>query len=129
MKLKTNDKVLIISGKDKGKTGKITRVIDKHNRIVVEGVNMRTKHIKKTQQRQGEKIRFEAPFSACNAMILDPSANKPTRISYKLLENGRRERVSKLTGTSLDNLPVEASVEVKKPVSAKSKSKKTTVKA
>jgi len=131
MKLKLNDKVLIISGKDKGKTGKIIKVIKKHDRIVVEKCNMRTKHIKKTPQRQGEKIRFEAPISACNAMILDPGMNKPTRITYKMLENGKKERISKLSGTSLDNIVVEAQSAApgKKAEPKTPKSKKTIVKA
>ncbi len=132
MKLKLNDKVLVISGKDKGKTGKIIKVINKHNRIVVEKVNMRTKHIKKTPQRQGEKIRYEAPISACNAMILDPGMNQPTRIGYKRLENGKKERISKLSGVSLDNIVAEAETlapPVKKTERKTPKSKKTIVKA
>ncbi len=133
MKLKVNDKVLIIAGKYKGKVGKITRIEHKHNRIVVESVNMRTKHIKKQQQRAGEKIRYEAPFSACNAMILDPSMNKPTRIGYKLLENGKKERISKISGVSLDNIPVEAAAEEaapkKKTSASKSKGSKKVIKA
>jgi large subunit ribosomal protein L24 len=130
MKLKINDKVLIIAGKDKGKAGKITRVEHKHNRIVVEGVNIRTKHIKKQQQQAGQIIKYEAPISVSNAMILDPNLNKPTRISYKLLQNGKKERISKISGASLDNLPVEAVVEPKKKTApAKSKSQKKVVKA
>jgi len=133
MKLKLNDKVLLITGKDKGKTGKIIKVLHKHNRIVVEKVNMLTKHIKKTSQQAGQKIRFEGSFNASNAMILDPTLNKPTRIGYKMLENGKKERISKLSGASLDNIIVEA--ETTKPVAKKSaegktsKSKKTIVKA
>jgi large subunit ribosomal protein L24 len=132
MKLKINDKVLIIAGKYRGKTGKITKVIQKHNKIVVEGINMVTKHIKKQQGRAGEKIVYEAPFSACNAMILDPGMNKPTRVLYKVLANGRKERISKISGASLDDIPMEAAAEPVKKVSttAKAKSKKkTTIKA
>jgi len=133
MKLKLNDKVLIIAGKDKGKTGKIIKVIKKHNRIVVEKCNMRTKHIKNTAQRKGEKIRFEAPMSVSNAMILDPGLNKPTRIGYKFLENGKKERISRLSGMSLDNIVVEAEssspAPKKKTESKSTKSKKTIVKA
>lgn len=102
MKLKLEDNVLVISGKDRGKTGKIIKIIKKHNKIVVENINMRVKHIKKAQGRPGEKIKFEAPIDASNVMILDPKENKPTRIGYKVLENGKKERISKLTGVSLD---------------------------
>ena len=135
MKLKKNDKVLIISGKDKGKTGKIIRVITKHNKIVVEKVAIRTKHIKKQQGQAGQIIRFEAPISASNAMILDPQLNKPTRITYKVLANGKKERISRLTGISLENLSAEAeTVKAEEKEStpkkkAPSKAKKTTVKA
>lgn len=102
MKVKLNDKVLVISGKDKGKTGKVVRVMAKNNKIVVEKVNIRTKHIKKTSQRAGEKITFEAPLDASNVMVLDPVQNKPTRIGYRRLENGKRERFAKLSGQVMD---------------------------
>lgn len=102
MKIKVNDKVLVISGKDKGKVSKVIRVIAKHNKIVVEKVNMRTKHIKKTSTRAGEKITFEAPLDVSNVMVMDPKENKPTRVGYKVLENGKKERISKLSGVSLD---------------------------
>ena len=134
MKLKKNDKVLIISGKDKGKTGKIIRVINKHNKIVVEKVAIRTKHIKKQQGQPGQIIRFEAPISASNAMIIDPQLNKPTRITYKKLANGKKERISRLTGISLENLSAETEVkeEEKTPAkkskpAAKSKKPKTPI--
>ncbi len=104
MKIKLNDKVLVISGKDKGKTGKVTRVIAKHNQVVVEKLNMRTKHIKKTTTAAGQKIQLEAPMNASNVMILDPVQNKPTRVAYKLLENGKKERISKLSGEALDKV-------------------------
>lgn len=116
MKIKANDKVLVISGKDKGKVSKVIRVIAKHNKIVVEKVNMRTKHIKKTTTRAGEKITFEAPMDASNVMVMDPRDNKPTRVGYRMLDNGKKERISKLTGVSLDTLP-----EASKPKASKKK--------
>ena len=128
MKLKLNDKVLVITGKDRGKTGRIIRIISKHNRIVVENVFMRTKHIKKTQAAPGQKITFEAPFSAANVMILDPNTNKPTRIGYKRLDNGKKERVSKLTGASLDNIIVTETA-ADAPKEKVKKSTKKTIKA
>ncbi len=102
MKIKANDKVLVISGKDKGKISKVLRVIAKHNKIVVEKVNMRTKHIKKTSTAAGQKITFEAAMDASNVMVMDPKENKPTRVGYKILANGKKERIAKLSGTSLD---------------------------
>ncbi len=116
MKIKANDKVLVISGKDKGKISKVIRVIAKHNQIVVEKVNMRTKHVKKTQTQPGQKITFEAPMDVSNVMVMDPKENKPTRVGYKVLENGKKERISKLTGASLDLMP-----EASKPKASKKK--------
>jgi large subunit ribosomal protein L24 len=133
MKLKLNDKVLVIAGKDKGKVGKIIRVIPKYNRVVIEKVNVRTKHIKKTNQQPGQKIRFEAPIDASNVMILDPTLHKPTRIGYKKLENGKKERISKLSGASLDNIILETESKntptKKASMKRSTKSKKTIVKA
>ena len=104
MKIKANDKVIIISGKDKGKVSKVLRVIAKHGKIVVEKVNMRTKHIKKSATKAGERITFEAPMDASNVMIMDPKENKPTLIGYRVLANGKKERISKLSGASLDTV-------------------------
>ncbi len=126
MKLKRNDKVLVIAGKDKGKIGKIVRVIPKHERIVVEKMNMRTKHIKKGQGRPGERVKYEAPMHHSNVMILDPKENKPTRIGYRVLENGKKERISKLTGSSLDSVSSSTAAEEAKPTKS---TKKKTVKA
>ncbi len=96
MKLKLNDKVVIISGKDKGKTGKITKILSKKNQIIVEKVNIRTKHIKrKNEQKAGEKIQYEAPIDASNAMLIDPKTNKRTRIGYVKDKSGKKERISK----------------------------------
>ena len=128
MKLKLSDKVLVISGKDKGKTGKIIKVLKKHNTIVVEKVNMRTKHIKKTQQRAGEKIRYEAPINASNVMMLDPKENKPTRIGYKKNEKGKKERYAKLSGTTLETVAVAASTTKDKADKTASKTDKTATK-
>lgn len=134
MKVKVNDKVLVIAGKDRGKTGKIIKVEVKHNRVVVEKLNMRTKHIRKSQNKPGEKIRYEAPIHASNVMILDPKENKPTRVAYKMLDKGKKERISKLSGHSLDNVVSEAETKKKAPAAEKEKkttgaSKKKTIKA
>ncbi len=108
MKIKLNDKVVVISGKDKGKTGKVTRVIAKHNQIVVEKMNIRTKHVKKTTSGPGQKITFEAPMNVSNVMMIDPVQNKPARVGYRVLESGKRERFSKLSGQALDTVATDA---------------------
>lgn len=101
MKFKTNDEVLVIAGKDRGKKGKILRVFSKTTRVVVEKINMRTRHIKKSSTRQGEIIHYEAPLHASNVMLLDPKNNKPTRIGYKI-ENGKKIRISRISGEILE---------------------------
>lgn len=103
MKLKVNDQVMVIAGKDKGKSGKITKIDKKNNKVTVEKVNLRIRHIKKRQNQPGEKVSYEAPFSASNVMVIDPKTGKPTRVQYKLLASGKKERVSTKSQTSLDN--------------------------
>lgn len=95
MKLHLNDQVEIIAGKDKGKKGKIIKVNVKKNKIVVEKINMRTKHIKKTKEKRGEKIVYEAPIDVSNAMIVCPSCGKRARVGYKKLENNKKQRICK----------------------------------
>ncbi|MBI2636396.1 50S ribosomal protein L24 [Candidatus Peregrinibacteria bacterium] len=98
MKLHTGDTVLVISGKDKGKTGSILRVLETENRVIIGGVNMRTRHVKKTHQQAGRILKYEASLSASNVMILDPKTGKPSRIGYKFDDKGRKIRVSKISG-------------------------------
>ncbi|MBI4975559.1 50S ribosomal protein L24 [Candidatus Peregrinibacteria bacterium] len=102
MKLKVNDQVAIISGKDKGKKGKIMRTLGKSGKVVVEKVNMRTKHIKKTKEKSGERITFEAPMDASNVIIICPNCEKRTRIAIKKLENGKKQRTCKKCKESVD---------------------------
>jgi large subunit ribosomal protein L24 len=106
MKLKVNDQVMVIAGKDKGKTGRVTKIDRKNNRVTVEKINLRTKHVKKRQGQAGEKITYEAPLAASNVMALDPKSGKPTRISNKKLASGKKERIAVKSGSSLDNVSV-----------------------
>ena len=101
MKLRTGDTVVIISGKEKGKTGKVIRVVHTTQRLLVEGVNMRTRHQKKTPQRPGQMIRFEASIHASNVMMVDPKTAKRTRIGMTHGEHGK-QRVAKKSGTALE---------------------------
>jgi large subunit ribosomal protein L24 len=102
MKLHIGDSVVIISGKDKGKQGTVLRVLPTQNRIVVEGANMRTRHIKKTTQGPGQRITYEASLHASNVMILDPKSKKPTRIGYKVdPKTGKKSRFAKMSGEIL----------------------------
>lgn len=100
MKLRTGDTVVIITGKDKGKTGTVLRLMPDKNRVVVGDVNMRTRHVKKTPQRAGSIIRYEASIHASNVMLLDPKTKKRTRIGYVVTEKGKK-RVAKRSGEVL----------------------------
>lgn len=104
MKLKIGDEVQILTGKDKGKKGKITKLFRNSNKITVEKINLLTKHIKKTAQRPGEKLRFEFPIQASNAILVCPKCKKATRAGYKKLETGKKERICKKCGESVDQI-------------------------
>ena len=102
MNFKTGDKVVVISGKDKGKEGKITHVLRAENRVVVEGVNVVKKHVKGNGQQAGSINEMEAPIHASNVMIIDPKTKKPTRIGHSINKDGKKIRVTKKSNSSLD---------------------------
>lgn len=94
MKIKKNDTVLVIAGKDKGKKGKVRYAYPDDQRIMVEGVNMIKKHTKAQKQvRQAGIIEREAPISVADVMLICNKCNKPTRIGYRTLQDGRKTRV------------------------------------
>lgn len=121
MKLHTGDTVLVITGKDKGKTGSILRVLDDEHRVVIGGVNMRTRHVKKTFQQAGRILKYEASLSASNVMILDPKTGKPSRIGYRVDEKGKKIRISKVSGEEVK--AVKPKKEVKKKAEEKVQSR------
>ena len=105
MKIHVGDTVLVTTGKDKKKTGKVTRVSTKHSKVIVEKVNLRTKHIKKRQGQPGQKVRFEAAINASNVAVICPSCSKATRVGYVMVGTGdmeRKQRVCKKCNQSLD---------------------------
>ncbi len=102
MKVKVGDNVRILAGKDKGKEGKITHVLRKENRVVVEGVNMVKKHVKPNGQGTGSIMDMEAPIHASNVMIVDPKTGKRTRIGHSIDKKGNKIRVSKKSNSSLN---------------------------
>ena len=97
MKIKKNDTVLVITGKDKGKTGKVLRAIPSENKVVVEGVNIQTKHEKAKQDVPAQIVKVEGPIDASNVMYYDKKAGKGTRIGYKT-ENGKKIRIGRPCG-------------------------------
>ena len=101
MKIKKNDTVLVIAGKDKGKKGKVLAVSPKNNTVVVEGVNIQTKHAKATMGQPAEIRKQEGPIDASNVMFYDKDAKAATRIGHKVVD-GKKVRVSKKTGKTID---------------------------
>jgi len=101
MQIRKDDVVMVITGKDKGKKGKVLKAMPKENRVIVEGVNMQTKHQKQTRTIKAEIKNQEGPVHVSNVMYFDKKADAPTRIGYKTL-NGKKVRVSKKTGEVLE---------------------------
>ena len=101
MDLRKGDKVIVIAGRDKGKSGVIQKVIPEQNRVVVEGINVRKKHQKPTQANpEGSIVEVYAPIDASNVMIEDPKTKKPSRIGHKEVK-GQKVRFAKKSGTVL----------------------------
>lgn len=102
MNFKTGDKVIVIAGKNKGKQGKITKVLRNDNKIVIEGVNVVKKHVKGNGQTAGSIVEMEAPINASNAMMVDPKTGKPTRVGIIIDKNGKKVRVAKKSNSNID---------------------------
>lgn len=101
MKIKKGDMVVVITGKERNKTGKVMRVLRKTNRVVVEGLNKVIRHMRKTKTQAGQKVSFEAPMHVSNVMVLDPKTKKGTRIGYKVTKDGKKERIAKKSNSVL----------------------------
>ncbi|MBQ1422324.1 MAG: 50S ribosomal protein L24 [Firmicutes bacterium] len=102
MKIKKGDMVKVIAGKDKGMTGKVLRTYPKDNKVVVEGVNVQTKHAKATRNTPAEIKHIEGPIDASNVMYYDTKAKQASRVGYKVKEDGTKSRVFVKTGKTID---------------------------
>jgi large subunit ribosomal protein L24 len=107
-RIKTDDQVIVIGGKDRGKRGKVLRVDPKRDRVFVEGLNIDKRHQRPQQvagaqraEQVGGVIEKEGPIHISNVMLIDPKGDKPTRIGVEI-EDGKRYRVAKRSGTRLD---------------------------
>jgi len=102
-KIKRGDRVVVIAGKDRGKRGEVRSVDRKHERVVVEGVNMVKKHQRaRTQFQQSQIIEREAPIHISNVMLIDPNNDQPTRVTFRRRENGTMVRVGKRSGEDIE---------------------------
>ncbi|KAF0185528.1 MAG: rplX [Hyphomonadaceae bacterium] len=97
-KIKKGDKVVVLAGKDKGKSGEVTKVLPTSGRLIVQGVNMVKKHQKQTQTLQAGIRSFEASIAVSNVAYADPTDGKATKIGFKTLDDGRKVRFAKRSG-------------------------------
>ena len=94
MKIKTGDKVRVLTGKDKGKQGNVLQVFPLLQRVVVEGVSVMTKHLRKTGQRAGQKIQFPSPIHISNVELVSAKSGKSGRVAYKVIEQeGKKKKI------------------------------------
>jgi large subunit ribosomal protein L24 len=101
-RIKKGDKVVVLTGRDKGRSGEVIQVMPKDERALIRGVNMVTRHQKQSAAQEGGLIRKEAPIHLSNVAIADPTDGKPTRIGFKTLNDGRKVRFAKRSGETID---------------------------
>ena len=101
-KIRKGDKVIVLTGRDKGKSGEVIEVRPSESRALVRGVNMVRKHQRQTAALQGGIVSKEAPVHLSNLAIADPKDGKPTRIGFKILKDGRKVRIARRSGEAID---------------------------
>ena len=101
-KIKKGDKVVVLAGKDKGRTGEVVSVAPKESRAIVRGVNMIRRHQRQTQSQEGGIITKEASIHLSNIALADPKDGKPTRIGFTFQKDGKKVRVAKRSGETID---------------------------
>ena len=102
MKIKKGDDVIVLTGRDKGRKGEVLRAIPDESRVIVQGINMVKRHTRASARGPGGIEEKEAPIHVSNVALIDPQGGKATRIGYKVLEDGRKVRVAKADGFTLD---------------------------
>jgi large subunit ribosomal protein L24 len=101
-KIKKGDKVTVIAGRDKGRSGEVIRVLPKEGRAVVRGVNLIKRHQRQTPKQEGGIISKEGTIHLSNLAFVDPKDGKPTRVGFKILDDGRKVRFAKRSGDLID---------------------------
>jgi large subunit ribosomal protein L24 len=105
MFIRKGDVVRVVTGDDKGSTGKVLRVLKDKNKLVVEGVNRVYRHLKPSRRNpQGGRLSKEMPVDVSNVMLIDPTSNKPTRVGVRILADGSKERYAKKSGAALGRI-------------------------
>lgn len=102
LKIRKGDTVKVLSGKDKGKTGKVLRVLPKDGKVVVENANVHTKFQKSRQAgKPGTQIKLSSPMHISKVMLVDSNSGKPSRVGYQILEDGTKQRIAKKSGKAI----------------------------
>jgi large subunit ribosomal protein L24 len=101
-RIRKGDKVVVITGRDKGRSGEVIRVMPKENRALVRGVNMVMRHQRQSTTQEGGIIRKEAPIHLSNIALADPASGKPTKVGFKNLADGRKVRFAKSSGETIN---------------------------
>ncbi len=101
-KIKKGDKVVVLAGRDKGRTGEVIEVRPREDRALVRGINMVKRHQKQTAQQEGGIVSKEATIHLSNLAVADPKDGKPTRVGFKQMTDGKRVRVAKRSGVEID---------------------------
>ncbi len=101
-KIRKGDKVIVLTGRDKGRTGEVIEVRSREERALVRGINMVKRHQKQTAQQEGGIISKELPVHLSNLALADPKDGKPTRVGFKVMNDGRRVRIAKRSGVEID---------------------------
>ncbi len=103
IKIRKGDRVVVLTGRDKGKRGEILQVIPSENRALVQGVNIVRRHQKQSAQQEGGIIAKEAPIHISNIALEDPADGSPSRVGYKFMDDGRKVRFAKRSGETIDD--------------------------
>jgi len=101
-KVKKGDKVVVLSGRDRGRTGEVLKVLPKERRVIVQGVNVVKRHTRPSMQTQGGIEEKEASIDVSNVAVADPKDGKPTRVGFASLDDGRKVRVARRSGETID---------------------------
>ncbi|MGF1609998.1 MAG: 50S ribosomal protein L24 [Kiloniellales bacterium] len=102
-KIKKGDRVVVVTGRDKGKQGEVLRVLRRADRVLVQGVNMVRRHQRPSQVSPGGIEDREAPLHISNVALIDPKSDKPTRVGYRFLDDGRKVRFARRSGEPIDS--------------------------
>jgi large subunit ribosomal protein L24 len=102
LKLKKGDSVVVLTGRDKGKTGSVLRALPEENKVIVQGVNVAKRHTRQSPTSQGGIVEKELPIHVSNVAFVDPKTSKPTRVGFKTIDGGKKVRVARRSGEVID---------------------------